>query len=70
MAKQTIADRSTSLEAQDRLSARLAQLNALLAAVAGEGFETFETLNQEHQQNYLWACASLAGECKALTEAL
>ncbi len=54
----------------DQLNARLAQLSALLNAIEGDSDEDgFWSLNVAIRNNYLWACQSLADECRALHEA-
>jgi hypothetical protein len=51
-----------------QLSARIAQLDAMLALTTGEGHKTFEGLNSELQNNYLWACSMMATEIRVLSE--
>lgn len=53
---------------RNHLSARIAQLDAMLALIIGEGHEIFEGLNSELQNNYLWACAMMATEIRVLSE--
>jgi len=50
----------------DTLSRKSSQLAALLFAVYGGGFEAFDCLNETLKNNYLWACADLAGEVQEL----
>lgn len=38
------------------------QLQARLSAISGEGFETFSRMNDELQENYLWAASTLADQ--------
>ncbi|WP_301101099.1 hypothetical protein [Propionivibrio sp.] len=53
-------------EVHDYLNARLGQLFALLATTYGEGGESFRACNDDIQDDYLWSCATLADECRAL----
>ena len=50
----TVFDRDSLIEEKS------AQLAALLAAVSGEGFETFRNIGECHQQNLIWLAAVLA----------
>ena len=54
----------------DHLSARLSQLSAMLMMSYGAGFESFSNYNHTIQENYLWACSSLAVECEDLLYAV
>ena len=54
----------------DTLSAKLSQLSALLNATYGNSRESFSSMNDTHQDNYLWACSNLADECRALFDEL
>jgi len=51
----------------DTLLKKIAQLEALLHGTYGEAQEGFNSMADELRDNYLWACADLAGECKELT---
>jgi hypothetical protein len=51
---------------QSTLSAKLAQLKAMLCITYGCGAGTFQNLSVDIQENYMWACADLAAECRAL----
>lgn len=55
-------------EMRDQLNARLAQLTAMLEMTCGGGRESFARWNDRLQDDYLWACAMLARECKELAE--
>lgn len=50
----------------DRLTARAAQLSALLGQLSGEGFEAFKQVRHEDQQNLLWLARDLADEIDVL----
>ncbi len=50
----------------DKLSAKLAILNANLQLIHGEGAENFQTFSDELKDTYLWGCATLAGEALEL----
>lgn len=53
-------------DVRDQLSARLAQLSAMLMMIHGNGFDNFESWSDHVKQNYLWGCSMLAEECKEL----
>ena len=54
-----------------QISAKLAQLEAMLSAVYGESGQGFrEDLTEAVQDNYMWACAMMAGEIRQLFEAM
>ena len=57
---------SIPMENFDKLSAKLAILNANLQLIHGEGAENFQTLSDELKDTYLWGCATLAGEALEL----
>jgi hypothetical protein len=48
----------------NQLDARISQLSALLFNITGEGFDSFNSMNDTVKHNYLWTCESLADECK------
>lgn len=50
----------------DQLAARLAQLSAMLDCTYGCGAETFQNWSFHIKDNYMWACASIAKECREL----
>lgn len=54
----------------ERLSSKLAQLEALLTVVGGGGVENFRNQEHELQAYYLGLCAKMAGECRNLCESL
>jgi hypothetical protein len=45
------------------LTNKLSQLRAMLLMTYGEARETFTNMSDTTQDNYLWACADLAGYC-------
>ena len=57
---------ATALDCHDQLTARLAQLSAMLEIIKGQGFETFSCYNDDVQENYLSACAMIGRECEEL----
>lgn len=63
MAVQTVSD---TLDCIDSLNQKLAQLNAMLTMSYGEAGDAFRTMNGSLQDNFLWACSTLASECKEL----
>jgi hypothetical protein len=54
----------------ERLSSKLAQLEAMLAMIGGEGMSHFHQQQSELQGHFLGLCARLAGECRDLCESL
>lgn len=58
------------LDLIDRLATRSAQLDALLASVAGAGQSNFSELNEAHQANLLWLASDLSGEIRAIVQEL
>lgn len=56
--------------AHDNLTAKLAQLKALLAMTFGGGAEAFNGLAEGVRDDYLWACSDLVGDCVNLTAAI
>lgn len=63
MAEQTVPD---TLDRLDSLNQKLAQLDAMLAMSYGTAGDSFRSMNESLQDNYLWACSTLARECKEL----
>ncbi|RQS22871.1 MULTISPECIES: hypothetical protein [unclassified Burkholderia] len=58
--------RPGSLETLDQLSAKSAQLAALLCSIHGDGFEAFNDLAAHHKGNLLWLAADLACDVQSL----
>jgi hypothetical protein len=54
----------------DRLSGKLAQLEAMLAMIGGEGISHFQQQQAELQGHFINLCSRLAGECRDLCESL
>ena len=52
----------------NRLTRKLSQLEAVLHGTYGESQESFDSMGDDLRGNYMWACADLAGDCKALAE--
>lgn len=59
-----------NLDLIDLLAARSAQLDALLASVAGAGQSNFAELNEAHQANLLWLASDLSREIYAMVQEL
>ena len=54
-----------------QISARLAQLEAMLSAVYGESGQAFrQDLTESVQDNYMWACYTTVSEIRQLFEAM
>ncbi len=54
----------------DALTEKLNKLHAMMIMTYGNAADAFNGLNDEHRDNYLWACASLVEESRALAESL
>ena len=55
----------------NHISARLAQLEAMLNATYGDSGQGFrDDLTEAVQDNYMWACAMMAGEIRQLFEVM
>lgn len=67
MADSTVSD---TLDRIDTLHKKLAQLEAMLHMTFGTAGDTFRAMSDSLQDNYLWACSTLTGECNALAEGL
>jgi hypothetical protein len=52
----------------DTLVFAVAKADALVAAIAGDGFEAFKHMNDDIQQNYLWALSCLLHDAKVASE--
>jgi hypothetical protein len=50
------------------ISTKLAHLDALLARSYGDSGQAYRMLDDQSQSDYLWACSTLASECRALFE--
>lgn len=54
-----------------QISARLAQLEAMLSAAYGESGQAFrQDLTESVQDNYMWACYTTVSEIRQLFEAM
>ena len=53
-------------DVREYLDTRLSQLCALLMTTYGEGGESLRAYNDENQDNFMWASALLADECRSL----
>lgn len=65
-----LASTADALALTDQLTARQAQLQALLAMTHGNAGDVFRRMDVDGQENYLWACAMIAGELRELMEAI
>lgn len=54
----------------DDLNQKLAQLESVLVMTHGDAGESFRSMNDDLQDNYLWTCRTLASECKELASGL
>lgn len=55
-----------ALTVTDQLTARLAQLTALLAMTRGEQGKAFRLMNDQWQDSFMWACGMMAMEVQEL----
>lgn len=62
--------RPIALQTLDELSAAAAKLDALLTGTYGNSGDAFRDMNDELQDNYLWACAGIAEEIKRLVSSI
>lgn len=53
-----------TLDQKDKISMNLAKMEALLIAITGEGFESFETMNRELQHNFLLTISDLVSDTR------
>jgi len=53
-----------TMDQKDKISMNLAKMEALLIAITGEGFETFETMNRELQHNFLLTISDFTNETR------
>lgn len=52
------------------LTAKLAQLQALLMMTFGEARESIDNMNEKLRDNYFWACSDMANDCLKLADDL
>lgn len=52
------------------LAAKLVHLEAMLVATYGCNGEEFRCWNEALQDNFMWACAEIASECRAILDVL
>lgn len=57
-----LAPGATAGAIQDQITARLAQLDALINMTIGEQGEAFRSMNDELQDRFMWACGSISNE--------
>ncbi len=61
---------ATAFDVKNLLSAKLAQLEAMLMVTHGDAGESFRCSNYTLQDNFMWSCMDVATECRALFNAL
>ncbi len=59
-----------SIVVLDALTEKLKKLHAMMIMTYGNAADAFNGLNDEHRDNYLWACATMVEESSALAESL
>jgi hypothetical protein len=52
----------------DLLATKLAQLQSMLMMTYGGARETFDSMNDDLRDSYLWACADMVDECIGLND--
>lgn len=57
---------ASSMDFRNSIDMRLAQLDAALMAIFGDGFDSFKCMHDEHQDNYLWMLHSMVEEVRDL----
>ena len=67
MATENVNDEQ-ACDAFDTLTAKLAQLQAMLNMTYGNAAESFNAMNGTLRDNYLWGCTALVDDCIGLTE--
>lgn len=65
-----IGARLVTVDTINQMTAKTAQLVALLTNTYGGGGESFRCMNDRQQDNYLWACAEIAEEIDLLASGL
>jgi hypothetical protein len=63
MAEATVSDTRDTCE---QLSAKLLHLQAQTVLISGEGLESFQSMNDTLQANYLWGVQAGINECVEL----
>lgn len=66
----TLAPAAKPLYMRDQLEARLTQLVSMTTMLTGEGADAFHEWNDNIQDGYLWAIATMVHECKELSALL
>ena len=66
--RQSHATPTNVADLEDLLSNKLAHLSAVLKPTFGECGHVFRMHSAEIQDNYAWACSTLADECRELFE--
>jgi hypothetical protein len=77
MADEILAEASTTAtntpdprDTWEKLTAKLAQLQALLAMTCDDAQESFQNMNNELQNNYMLACMQMAADCSMLVDSM
>lgn len=65
-----ISEKANALDVRNQFDARLAQLDAMLTMIHGNGIDTFDNWSTSVKDNYLWGCSMLVKECKDLAAML
>ena len=65
-ASYSIPTRVFNLDTIDTLNAKLCHIEAAIELIYGEGFESFDKMNNTLKDNYLWMLADQIRETKAI----
>jgi hypothetical protein len=55
-----------NIDFRNSIDMRLAQLDAALMAIYGEGFDSFKCMSERHQDDYLWMLHGMVEEVRDL----
>ncbi|OIQ84988.1 hypothetical protein GALL_331810 [mine drainage metagenome] len=61
---------ASSMDFRNSIDMRLAQLDAALMAIFGDGFDSFKCMHEKHQDSYLWMLHSMVEEVRDLMSAM
>lgn len=65
-----IAPSADADDVRSLLEAKMAHLEALLMMTYGEGGESFRSMRDDLQDNYMWSCCDMATEIRELFQQL
>lgn len=62
----SVSEKASRSDVHNQLNGRLGQLSAMLTITCGVGAGVFDDWSTEIKDDYLWACAMIAKECREL----